>query len=228
MDLPSMRISPSSGSSSPMMCLSKTLLPPPLGPITTKISPRSTSKFSPLSTGWPSKLRRRLRTVTRTPCWGMEAGAFIGWSIEIHQEARHEIVQDQDQHDGVDHRLGHGAADAPWTADGLEALMTGDHADDDGKNESLEQSVDDFAQVHQVAEIAEISGKADADPIIVNGHQRAPHPTHHDGKNHQDWQGATDRDQPWQHQVMNRIDVHGAEGVDFLIDAHRTDLSGHG
>jgi hypothetical protein len=39
-------------------CLSKTLLPLPLGPMMTKISPGLTSKSMPLSTSWPSKLLR--------------------------------------------------------------------------------------------------------------------------------------------------------------------------
>ena len=39
MDSPLMRISPASGASRPMRCLSRTLLPLPLGPMMTKISP---------------------------------------------------------------------------------------------------------------------------------------------------------------------------------------------
>ena len=47
---PWIQISPESGSISPMIFFSKTLFPPPLGPIITKISPRCTSKFSPFNT----------------------------------------------------------------------------------------------------------------------------------------------------------------------------------
>src|ERR1043166_8394543 len=121
-DSPSMKMSPSSGASRPMMCLSRTLLPLPLGPMTTNISPRSTSKLIPLSTGVPSKLRRRPRTLTRTPFW-VGAGARIGSSVEIHKETGHEIIQDKDQDDGINPRLGDRAADAPGAADGLKALV---------------------------------------------------------------------------------------------------------
>ena len=68
MDSPLMRISPSSGNSSPMICLSNTLLPLPLGPMMTKISPGSTSKSSPLSTSWRLKLFFKPRTSTPTHC----------------------------------------------------------------------------------------------------------------------------------------------------------------
>src|SRR5207247_594448 len=33
---------------------------------------------------------------------------------------------------------------------------------------------------------------------------------------------------PGQDEVMHRIDVHGAQGVDFLKHAHGADLGGHG
>ena len=61
------RISPSSGVSKPMMCLSRTLLPLPLGPMTTKISPASTFMSMPCKTGTPPKLLRRPRTSTVMP-----------------------------------------------------------------------------------------------------------------------------------------------------------------
>ena len=106
--------------------------------------------------------------------------------------------------------------------------MAGDHSDDDGENEALEQHVDHFAEVHEVPKVAEISGKADADLVIVNGHQRSAHPSDHDGKNYQNWQGATDGHQSRKNQVMDRVDIHRAEGVDFLVNAHGPDLGGHG
>ena len=37
-----------------------------------------------------------------------------------------------------------------------------------------------------------------------------------------------DGDQAGQHQVMDRVDVHRAQRVDFLVDAHRADLRRHG
>src|SRR5471032_243973 len=105
-----MRISPASGSSKPMICLSKTLLPLPLGPMMTKISPGLTSKSRPLSTSWPLKLRRRPWTFTLTPRWfGLDGVSFMARS---EQQSGQYIIQEHDENDAIDHRFGDGAPDA--------------------------------------------------------------------------------------------------------------------
>src|SRR5262249_20339858 len=44
---PWIKISPESGSSKPIICFSKTVLPPPLRPISTRVSPSRTSRSMP-------------------------------------------------------------------------------------------------------------------------------------------------------------------------------------
>src|SRR5260370_11181751 len=95
-----MRISPASGVSRPMICLSSTLLPLPLGPMMTKISPGLTSKSIPLSTSCAPKFLRRSRTCTLTPFWaGWVAG---GEFILAKHHAGQGIIPDHDEHDAVD------------------------------------------------------------------------------------------------------------------------------
>ena len=53
------------------------------------------------------------------------------------ETAGEEIIQDDDQHDAVDHGLGDRAANAARAADGLQSLMAGNHADDQRENESF-------------------------------------------------------------------------------------------
>src|SRR5207249_5080355 len=109
-------------------------------------------------------------------------------------------------------------ANAARTANGLQPLVTGDGADHHRKDKAFEQAVDDFAQVHGVAKIIEKRGEAEANFVVKDGDQSAAHPPDLDGENHQDRQGAANGDQPGQHQVVYRVDVHRAQGVDFLID----------
>ena len=67
MFVPSTSIEPASGVMSPMMCLRSTLLPVPLRPITTMLSPVSTSRSTPSSTCFaPSRfLSPRIRIIAR-------------------------------------------------------------------------------------------------------------------------------------------------------------------
>ena len=75
--------------------------------------------------------------------------------VEIQQEPGEEIIQDQDQDDGIDHGLGDGAADAARAADGGQALVAGDGADDDGEDEAFEQAVQDVAEFDDIAQVGE-------------------------------------------------------------------------
>src|ERR1700758_3131074 len=143
------------------------------------------------------------------------------------QQAGQKIVEDNNEHDAINDRLGHGAPNAARTADGLQSLMAGDDGNDEREDEALEQAVGHVAKPDDLPQVVEKGKEGDGDLVIEGGDQSAAAPADENGKDHQQGQGHGDGDQPGQHQVIDRVDVHGAKRVDFLIDAHGADLRRH-
>src|SRR5207249_917852 len=97
---------PRSGFRSPIMCLSNTLLPPPLLPITVVTFPRGISKLTPCRTGCPPSV---FFTPTRRITGLGSSLLFITAPATFsHQDRGHKIVPDEDEHGGQHHRLGRG------------------------------------------------------------------------------------------------------------------------
>ncbi len=119
-----------------MMCLSRTLLPLPLGPMMTKSSPGRDLEgdaFEHLQRARSSCAGRALRPDAFGR--GGRGRSFL----DVKQKAGEEVIQNQDQHDGVDDRLGHAAADAARAAAGDQALVAGNDADGQGEDKRFEQ-----------------------------------------------------------------------------------------
>src|SRR5690349_1183533 len=165
---------------------------------------------------------------TSTLCRLANGAESVMSLLKVEQEAREEIVQDQDEDDRVDHRLGDGAADAAGAADGDEALVAADHPDDHGEHGAFEEPVQDIADLNHEAEVDEERLEADGDLFVEHGDQAAAEPADQDGEEDEDGEGDGDGDEPGHDQVMDRVDVHRAERVDLLVDAHRPNLGGHG
>src|SRR6185369_10909683 len=96
--------------------------------------------------------------------------------FKIKKEASEEIVEDQDEDDGIDDRLRDGTADAAWTADGDEALMAGHRADDDGKHGAFDETVQNVPELDDVMEVGQVSLEGDADFFVHDGDDPASKP----------------------------------------------------
>ncbi len=71
------------------------------------------------------------------------------------------------KHDGVDDRLGDGAADAARAAAGDKPLMAGDHPDDERETEALEHAVGHVFRTSTTSRrLAEEGLKGDVDPMV--------------------------------------------------------------
>src|SRR5262245_59556362 len=89
--------------------------------------------------------------------------------LKVEQKPGQEIVQNQDEDDGIDHGLGDGPADAAGAADGDEALMAADRADDDGEDGAFEEAVKDIAEFDHETQIDEERLEGDGDFFVEHG-----------------------------------------------------------
>ena len=69
--------------------------------------------------------------------------------------------------------------------------------------------------------------ETDTDVMVHRRDNRPTHPSDKNGKHHQHGQSDADGQHPGKHQKPNRIDVHGAQGVNLLISGHGADFSCH-
>src|SRR5437867_5364576 len=106
--------------------------------------------------------------------------------------------------------------------------MTGDESHGDGEDKAFKYTVGHVFDLDDVLEAGEEGGEGDGDAGIGHADKSAAQPADEDGENDQHGQADRDGNHTRQHQVMDRVDVHGAQGVNLLIDAHGADLGGHG
>src|SRR5215475_6023632 len=132
---PKSRTWPRSGRMRPAISRSVTVLPEPLPPMMTSVSPRSTVSDTPRSTGPASKLFHTSSTsIRRSP----SACVMLSPSPEEDQEELgQEEVRDDDAHGDVHDRVRGGAAEPLGAALGGEAVVTADQRDDDAKEDAL-------------------------------------------------------------------------------------------
>src|SRR5262252_10518230 len=120
MSTPSTTTLPRSGTIKPMVWRSNTDLPLPLPPKITMVSPRCTSRSTPLSTLFSPKLL--CTSPKRMKC------ESIG--LEDQEELGQEEVGNQDRNRGRHHRLGGRPADPVGSARGPQSVVAGDDGDE--------------------------------------------------------------------------------------------------
>src|SRR5207302_2809223 len=215
---------PRSGFSSPIICLSNTLLPPPLLPITVVIFPRGISKLTPCRTGCPpSVFSTPTRRITGfDPCL-----LFITAPASFsHQDRGHKIVPNQDQDGGQHHRLGRGGSQSFGAHRRIVPFIRADPGHDHAEANGLEKSAVDVLPLHAGFQRAGISARThpqefDADQIAaVNADEVEDRAEHGHDENAGQHFG---RDQ-----VLHGVDRHRVQRVDLLGDAHDADLRRHG
>src|SRR5579859_1159166 len=153
---PSINTSPSSGHNNPMICLSRTLFPPPLRPIMATDSPVSTLKLTPSSTTRPPKLFFNRFT------------SIIQMQQPAQQQCQEKIA-DQNRYRGIYHRLCRRPPHSFRPFAGAHPFITADDRHNPAKNERL---ADPCRHVHApgifhhvVIRIRRIN------PQIINPHQ---------------------------------------------------------
>src|SRR5882724_11457551 len=110
--LPSTNTRPEVGSSRPTMCFRRTLLPEPLGPIRTKISPGATSSEMSRSTARSPKFLLSFSSLTPTAGISVAengervdpAGQGVACVCMSGEDFGDEIVEHEDQDERDDHR----------------------------------------------------------------------------------------------------------------------------
>src|SRR5262249_21264924 len=123
---------PEVGSSRPTICLSRTLLPEPLGPIRTKISPGSMSRETSFSTWRLPKSFVTCSSFTPTAGLSSEVKGLRVWLQGmggLHQGLGDEVIEHEDDDEGDHDRAGDGGADLARAAAGVQADVAA-HGDD--------------------------------------------------------------------------------------------------
>src|SRR4030042_5796402 len=135
----SMYISPESGLRRPIRCLMRTLLPEPLWPMTTIVSPFSMVRLTPRKTSFGPK--DLWRSMMRIMSAAFERGR---------QQLADEKIEDQDRDAGDDDRARRRPADPLCAALGLHALPAADDGEDAAEDARFEEPGGDIPdlQVH--------------------------------------------------------------------------------
>src|SRR5262245_42045869 len=140
MSVPQSRTQPASGGSSPTRVRSSVLLPLPLAPRMTSVSPARTSRSTPCRMGLPSNAFSKPRTSITTLCLATSGeGGASDWSrgcisatpvrsAPHVEESGGEQVGGDDEDDGPNHRGGGRAPDLLGAATRLQPLVTTDQA----------------------------------------------------------------------------------------------------
>src|SRR5580693_235467 len=205
----------------PMMVRVSTDLPAPEGPTKPRISPRFTSRSSPSST-----LVAPNRTeISRTRMMASAGSGAMSHS-DRGEEDREHAVHDDDEEDTLHHRSGGVLAERFGAALHREPLDAGDDTDhrrhhrrlDDADGEMIDR--DGVAQPQQE--------RLGIDPAVKPRHQPAAIQRGDGAEKGQNRQRDDQRQHPGQDQHLDRIESHGAQGVDLLAHFHRTELGGVG
>jgi hypothetical protein len=104
--------------------------------------------------------------------------------------------------------------------------MAGDQTNDHGKNETFEEAIEHVSEIHDQLEIDKEGLESDPDFFVTP--RRDPRTSRSTRRRAPKRAGNGDGHKPGQHKVMNRIDVHRAQRVDFLINLHGADFRRHG
>ena len=140
--VPSMKISPASGLRSPIRCLRRTLLPEPLCPMTTIVSPFRISRSTPVED--------LLRPEGLVEADDADHRLHVAGRNLLRKKLR---IRMRDA--GDDDRPGRRPADALGPALGLQALPAADDGDEDAEDRGLDQARDDVPELEIQERVAE-------------------------------------------------------------------------
>src|SRR3989441_7307695 len=130
------------------MCRSSVLLPDPLGPMITKISPGSTAK---LRSRWMTRspyIMSRSRTSMRgrIPVATSAVAVMSASKMEQVEEDRHHRIRDDDEHDPGDDRRRRGRAHRRRGAPGLHSTETARDRHEHAEHRRLDESCREVVQ----------------------------------------------------------------------------------
>src|SRR4051812_19300433 len=101
-------------------------------------------------------------------------------SRSFEQDPGEDVIENHDQHDGINDRFGDGTADAARTADGDQSLVAGDNADNHGEAKTFEDAVRDVLGHDDTAQIMKERLERNIDVAVGGRHRGAAEPADED------------------------------------------------
>src|SRR5579859_4012090 len=212
---PSIRIEPLSGVSRPSMHFSVTDLPLPEPPMITTDSAEATSSDTPSSTFLGPK------DLCRSISW------IFGWGMGslLEEQGGDDVIEDQDQDRGRDHRIGGRLADALGAALGMIAVIAAENGDHQAEHGGLDQARRDILGLQRIPHRMNEIGRVEAQ--LVGADQIAAEHRDDIGYHDQQRQGDQARQNARRDQIFERVGRERGQRVDLFGDAHGADLGGH-
>src|SRR6202041_430734 len=206
---------------SPMMVRVSTDLPAPDGPTKPRISPRWTSRSRPSST----LVDPNCTEISRTRMMASAISGAMSHSDRGEKDRKY-AVHDDDEENPLHHRRGGVLSKRFGTALHREPLDAGNDADHRRHHRRLDDADGEMIDRDGVAQPQQEGLGIDA--AIEPRHQPAAIQCRDGAEKGEDRQRDDQRQHPGQDQNLDRIESHGAQGVDFLAHFHRTELGGVG
>src|SRR5258706_14772251 len=219
------------------MCLSSTLLPLPLAPMMTTLTPRSTFRLTPSSTtrwatrfltflnstrGLAMKCDVKLEDLKLEDSAPENALHTVNGDIPILGTLGEEEVDHDDGDKAGDKTLRTRPADARCAAAAGEAFVAADQGDGSAEEDAFDQAFEDLPVFHALGRVSpvRIAGNAqgfDGDEISADDAQKIAVNRQHREK--QETGEESRADQP-----ATRGRSHDAQGGELLRDGHRSQL----
>src|SRR5580692_9133807 len=206
---------------SPMMVRVSTDLPAPDGPTKPRISPRLTSRSRPSST----LVEPNCTEISRTRMMASAISGAMSHSDRGEKDRKY-AVHDDDEEDALHHRSGGVLSERFGAALHREPFDAGDNADHRRHHRRLDDADGEMIDRDGVAQPQQEGLGIDA--AVKPRHQAAAIQRCDGAEEGEDWQRDDQRQHPRQDQDLDRIEAHGAQGVDLLAHFHRTELGGVG
>jgi hypothetical protein len=105
-----------------------------------------------------------------------DAGIVVVELFIFQQDTRQYVIKNHDENDGIDDRLRDGAADAARPADGHQALMARNNADDERETKAFENAVGHVLRVNKLSQVCEKRLKRNGHVIVRFRDHRAAEP----------------------------------------------------
>src|SRR5579883_88371 len=205
---PSIVIEPRSGSSNPMMHLTRTDLPVPEPPITTTLSRTPTSRSMPSSTSFGPNDFFNPR---------MEILLFM-----LEEHAGQSGIEQQDQDRGGHHRIHRGRAHALRAPARMIAVIASHEHDEEAERDRFDEPGEHILAMERIDGLSDIDAGIEAE--VIDRDEKSAEDAddvrdEHERRHHQGAGDDTRHDE-----VFVGIGRKGREGVDLVGDAHRADL----
>src|SRR5512133_795862 len=206
---PSMSTSPESGGNSPMRCLSRTLLPPPLRPMMTTDSPFSIWKLTPSRTVWSPKLLQSSLTSIMSEL-----------PKDLIKAQRQKEIADQNCNGRIDHCLGGSPSYALRPLAAGHPFVARNNGDQPPEDERLNKA---YHHIHCVRIFQHVIPRIDrVDAQQHHAHKIARADSYSDALHCEQRQSQMQCEQPGHHKVINRMRCKRTQCVDLLGHAHRS------